>query len=126
MKNMKKNEEGFVLPLIIAIIFILAYLLLMLATQMEVKVASYERTRNYMVMNLLEREGLEKLENFLSTSNISDNFSDTWILRNNIEMKINITKREEFFDFYYQIMYNGYVHSRNLSFCFEKGIMFLN
>ena len=123
---MKKNEDGFILPLMIAIIFIVAYLLLMLSTQIEVKVASYDRTRNYMVMSLLEREGLERLEYFLSTTDITYSFSDTWILRNGAEMIINVIKREYFFDFRYQIMYNGYVYSRNLSFCLEKGIMFLN
>ena len=54
------NEKGFALPLMIAITFVAAYLLLMLAAQLEVKVASYDRTRIYMVMNLIEREGLRE------------------------------------------------------------------
>ena len=121
-----KNEEGFVLPLMIAITFVMAYLLLMLATQIEVKASSYERTRNYMVMNLLEHEGLGKLEYFLSTGDMTDDFSDTWILRNDAIMTVNMTKREEFFDFYYHIIYNGHVRSKNLLFCFEKGSIFLD
>ena len=126
---MVKTEEGFVLPLMIAITFVVAYLLLMLATQIEVKVASYDRTRTYMVMNLLEREGLEKLEDFLSTAEMDDDFSHTWVLRNGVgsaKITVNATKIEDFFAFYYQIIYNGYIHSRRLSFCLEKGVTFLD
>lgn len=123
---MVKDEKGFVLPLMIAITFVMAYLLLMLATRLEVKVASYDRTRIYMTMNLLEREGLKRLEYFLSTASIDDDFSNTWSLRNNAKITVNATKGEEFFDFHYQIMYNGYVRTRRLLFCFEKGITSLN
>jgi len=119
------NEKGFALPLMIAITFIAASLLLMLATQLEVKVASYDRTRNYMVMNLLEREGLEKLEHFLSTANMDSDFSDIWLLRESATMTVNATKVEGFFAFHYQIVYNGYVRSQKLLFCLVKGATFL-
>jgi len=119
-----KNENGFVLPLMIAITFVVAYLLLMLATQLEVKVASYERTRSQMVMESLEREGVARLESFLSIAELNNNFSDTWILRNGAEMILSVRKREDFFEISYKIRYNGYFHSRNLSFCFNEGIMF--
>ena len=123
---MMKNEEGFVLPLFIAITFVVAYLLLMLATQIEIKVSSYERTRNYMVMNLLEREGLEKLEYFLATGDMNDDFSHSWVLRNGAIMRINATRGEGIFVFYYQIVYNECVRSRNLSVFFEEGRTFLD
>jgi len=110
-----KNEKGSVLPLMIAITFVAAYLLVVLATQLEVRVASYGRTRTYMTMTLLEMEGLERLESFLQTAEITGSFSDTWTLRDNALMIINGHIRQEFFDFYYQIRYNGYVRSGNVS-----------
>ena len=123
---MIKNEKGFALPLMIAITFVAAYLLLMLAAQLEVKVASYERTRTYMVMNLLEREGLEKLEQFLSTSDMDSDFSSTWVLRKSAIMTVNAIKIENSFAFRYQIVYNGYMRLRNLSFSMENGIIFFD
>ena len=121
--QMMKNEKGFALPLMIAIIFVAAYLLLMLATQLEVKVASYDRTREHMVMNLLEREGLERLEHFLSTSDMDSDFSRTWVLRNSAIMTVNATKKEESFAFHYQIVYNGYTRLQKILFSLEKGII---
>ena len=106
MKIMK-NEEGFVLPLMIAITFVSAYLLMMLATQIEIRVASYERTRTYMKMNLLEHEGLMALEYFLSTTRPIEDFAETWMLRNRHEMLINGIKREEIFDFFSKLCYNS-------------------
>lgn len=123
---MLKNEKGFVLPLMIAMTFVASYLLLMLSTQVEVKVASYERTRNYMEMDLLEREGLKRLGSFLRMTDMNDTFSDTWVLRDGAIMTVNVTSVESSFDFHYRITYNGRVRSRNLSFCFEKGITFLD
>lgn len=121
---MMDNEKGSVLPLMVAITFVVAYLLLMLATQLEVKVASYDRTRNYMVMDLLEREGIAKLEYFLSTAELDNNFSRTWGLSNGAEIKVNARKMEDLFDLSYQIRYNGYLRTRNLSVCFSRGIVF--
>ena len=123
---MMQNEKGFALPLMIAIVFVVAYLLLMLAAQLEVKVASYDRTRNYMVMNLLEHEGLDRLNYFLSTTDLDSDFSETWMLRKSAIMTINATKREDSFAFHYQIVYNGNIRLRKLFFSFEKGIIFLD
>jgi len=123
---MIKNEKGFALPLMIAITFVAAYLLLMLATRLEVKVASYDRTRTYMVMNLLESEGLEKLEEFLYTADVDFDFSRTWFLRDGTIMTVNAIKQEDFFAFHYQIVYNGYMRLQKLSFCLEKGITLLD
>lgn len=123
---MMKNEEGFVLPLIIAMTFVIAYLLLMLSTQIEVKVASYERTRNHMEMNVLEHEGLRKLAYFLQTADMHDHFSDTWVLRKGAIMTVSATRIAESFDFHYQIMYNGHVRSKNLLFCFGEGMTLLD
>jgi len=110
-----RNEEGSILPMMIAITFVVAYLLVMLATQIEVKAASYERTRVYMKMNLLEREGLERLEDFLMSTDIEEYFSEIWTLRNGAMMTINGRKRENFFDFYYQIVYNGDIYMKRFS-----------
>ena len=123
---MLRNERGFVLPLMLAITFMAASLLLMLSMQLEVKVASYERTRDYVQMNLLEQKGLDLLAEFLQTMDIDDSFSDTWTLRSGAIMRISATRVEETFDFYYQIMYNGHVRSKSFLFCFEEGIMFLD
>ena len=120
MRQMMRNETGSILPLMIAITFVVAYLLLMFATQIEVKVASYERTRSYMTMNLLEREGLARLEEILLTTGEIHSFSDTWILNQGAVMHVTITRREAFFDFSYQIMYNANVYSRNLSLFWEE------
>ena len=126
MVKMVKNEKGFALPLMIAITFIAAYLLLMLAIQLEVKVASYDRTRTYMVMNLLEREGLEKLNHYLSATDIDSDFYTTWILRNNARITVNATKTEDFFAFHYQIVYNGYIRLQKILFSRENGFIFLD
>jgi len=119
---MINNEKGFALPLMIAITFVAASLLLMLATGLEVKVASYERSRTYMVMSLLEREGLEMLEYLLSTADMISDLSSTWKLRDNAMMTVNVTEKEDVFTFHYQIVYNGYMRSQKLLFCPEKGL----
>jgi len=112
---MIKDERGSVLPIMIAITFVVAYLLVMLATQIEVKASSYERTRIYMKMNLLEREGLEKLEHFLEATEIKDDLLETWELRNGATMTIFGRKDGKNFAFSYRIVYNGLVYSRILS-----------
>jgi len=121
-----KNERGLALPLMIAITFIAAYLLLMLATQLEIKVASYARTRTHLIMNLLELEGLEKIEHFLSTANIDSDFTKTFTLRNKDIITVNATKREYCFAFRYEIVYNGYKRSQKAVFCLENGVTFLD
>lgn len=121
---MMKNEKGSILPMMIAITFVVAYLLVTLATQIEVKVASYERTRIYMTMNILEQEGLERLEYFLATTNVEDYFSEVWSLQNGAVMSINGRKRDDSFDFYYQIVYNEHVYSQRLSAYFVEGLTF--
>jgi len=73
-------------------------------------------------MNLLERETLARIEDFLTTTDEFFDFSDRWILKNNAKITINMIKRENSFDFHCQILYNGYQHLRNLSFCLEKGL----
>ena len=123
---MIKNEKGFALPLMIAITFVAAYLLLMLAIGLVIKVASYDRTRTYMGMNLLEREGLSKLESFLSTVDMNANISNTWLLRDGAIMTVNATKREDIFAFHYQIVYNRYIRLQKLTFYFEKGLTLLD
>jgi len=122
---MPKNEKGTILPMMIAITFIVAYLLVMLATQLEVRVASYARTRIYMTMNVLEQEGLDLLEDFLATTDIPDYFSETWSLRNGAIMTVNGIKREDSFDFYYQIVYNGNMYSQRFSVSFVEHANFI-
>jgi len=123
---MKKNEAGFVIPIMLAITFIVAYLLLMLGNRLEIKAASFERTRDYMVISLLEQEGLERIESFLQEADPFVTFTSTWTLSRGAIMRLNIAKREGFFDFRYQILYNGNVRIRNLSFCLEDRVTILN
>ena len=123
---MKKNEAGFVIPIMLAITFIVAYLLLTLGNRIEVKVASFERTRDYMVISLLEREGLERIESFLQTADRFETFTSTWTLSRGATMRVNIVKREGFFDFQYQILYNGHLRVRSLSFCLEERVTLSN
>lgn len=110
-----KSENGSILPLMIAIVFIVAYLLVMKSSQIELKAASYERTRIYMKMSLLEREGFLKLEDFLPTVSLNEEFSIDWELRDGALMSVNGLKNEKVFDFYYRIVYNGHVRSGNRS-----------
>jgi len=110
------NEKGFALPLMIAITFITAYLLLMLAKQLEIKVASYDRTRNYMAMNLLESKGLQHP---LREENIESSFSTIQRLRKNVKKTENATKLEDFFAFHYKIVYNDNIHLQKEIFYLE-------
>ena len=121
--NTLKNEKGSVLVLMIAVVFVVAYLLLMMAMQIEVRVASYQRTRDYLTMNLLEQEGLSRLENFVAGMDVPIDFVDTWMLRNGAVMIINGEKIGNFFAFSYQIRYNGFIWARQIRFCFELGYM---
>ena len=124
--NIIKNENGSVLVLMIAITFIISYLLLTLVTQIETRAASYQRTRTYLTMNLLEQEGLTKLEEFLSEMVVPNDFNKTITLRNNAQMIINAENSENFFTFYYQINYNRNIRTRRIQFCLELGYIRFN
>ena len=119
--NILKNEKGSVLVMMIAVTFIVSYLLLTLARQIEVRAASYERTRTYLTLNLLEQEGVAQLDLFLDEMEKPATFADTWILSNGDKMLINGEKVGNFFAISYQIMYNEYVRARRLRFCLELG-----
>lgn len=116
-----KSEKGVILVMMIALTFIVSYLLLRLAMQIEVRVASYERTRTYLTLNLLEQEGLHQLEVFLADMEVPENFSDIWFLRDGDKMLISGRKIENYFAFFYEIWYNGHVRARHLRFCRELG-----
>ena len=119
--NTLKNEKGSVLVMMIAVTFIVSYLLLMMATQIQVRVASYERTRTYLTLNLLEQEGLRQLEDFLTEMENPVDFVDTWFLRDGEKMLISAEKLENSFAISYEIRYNEYVRVRRLRFCLELG-----
>ena len=121
LKNTMKNEKGSVLVLMIAVTFVVSYLLLMIATQIQVRVASYERTRTYLTLNLLEQEGLYQLEVFLADMEVLEDFSDIWFLRDGDKMLINGEKLGKYFAISYEIRYNEYVRARQLRFCLELG-----
>ena len=112
---MLENEKGFALPLMIAITFVVAYLLMMLATGLEIKVASYERTRSYLAMNILESERLAKLDHSLKDSD----FPIIGTLRKNVKKTAKATKLEEFFAFRHQIVYNDNIHLQRVIFYLE-------
>jgi len=115
------NEKGSVLVMMIATTFALSYLLLMLAMQIQVRVASYERTRTYLTLNLLEQEGLRRLEDFLIEMEFIDDFIDTWFLRTGDKMLISGEKVGNYFAISYEVWYNEYVRARHLRFCLELG-----
>ena len=120
MKNLK-NEEGSVLVVMIAVTFVVAYLLLMLASQIETKTASYERTRTYLTMNLLEEAGLRQLENFVAELDEITDFTATWFLRDRGQMTIIGEKVGNTFAISYEIRYNDNIRTRQLRFCLELG-----
>ena len=119
--NILKSEKGSVLIMMIAVTFVVSYLLLMLARQIEVRVVSYERTRTYLTLNLLEQEGLRSLEIFIAEMAYPNDFTETWILRDGDKMLINGEKLGNYFAISYKIMYNEYVRARRLRFCLELG-----
>ena len=119
--KMLKNEKGSVLVMMIAMTFIVGYLLLLLATQIETRVASYERTRTYLSLNVIEQEGLLQLEDFLSNMAEPENFTVLFYLRDGGKMWINGEKVGNSFAISYQIMYNSIIRARRLRFCLELG-----
>jgi len=110
-----KNEKGSILPMMIAIVFITSYLLLALATQIETRYASFARTRAYMTLNILELEGLEQLSIILDEMGEIEDFIKVISLRDGQMMSIIMSTDGNYFDFEYEIWYNGFVRSRNLS-----------
>ena len=124
-----KNEEGFILPAILGIILILATLLVMIASQIEVKSASYERTQNIWRLNLLEREGLLLLEERLqirAADENRDDFSETIPLRRGSTMNVEVNFSEESVEIAYRVVYNGFVRVRRVNYETDQGFVFTN
>lgn len=125
---MLKNEEGFILPLMLGIFLIVAALLLMLSSRLEVKVASYSRTQDYLRMNILEQEGLRVLERMLATMEISEAMEAVaghFFLSRGARIEINISFLQNSLEIDYQIVYNGFIRQRRLQYRFDHGVTFL-
>jgi hypothetical protein len=128
MMVMLKNEEGFILPLMLGIFLIIAALLMMLSSQLEVKVASYARTQDYLRMNVLEQEGLSVLEGLLLNIKVTDdmeNVSEFFSLSRGARIEVNISFLENSLEIDYQIVYNNFIRQRRLLYSFDYGLIFL-
>jgi len=124
-----KNEKGFILPAILSILLILATLLLMIASQIEVKSASYEQTQNFWRLSLLEREGLVLLEERLRVLTINENtadFSETIPLRHGSVMNVEASFSDEGMEIAYHVVYNGFVRTGRINYVVGHGFVFIN
>ena len=125
---MMKNEEGFILPLMLGIFLITAVLLLMVSSQLEMKTASYSRTQDYLRMNVLERAGLRMLEELLVSLEVSDamvSISEHIPLSRGAEIEINVNFLKKGLEIDYQIVYNDFIRQRRLLYRFDEGFTFL-
>jgi len=120
MKKILHNESGSILTMMIGITLVMAYLLLMLANQLEIKAASYERTRIYLTMNIIEESQTTRFEDILTTNQNGESFLENQILNDDAIMSINEINREIFFDFSSHIMYNNNIYSRRISRFFDE------
>ena len=124
-----RNEEGFILPLMLGILLVTATLLMTLSAQLEMKVASYARTQNYLRMNVLEREGLRQLEELLNNLEVSEQMAPVFeqiSLSRGAKIEININFFQNSLEIEYQIVYNNFVRQRSLLYRYDEGIIFLN
>lgn len=122
---MQKNEEGFILPLMLGIFLITAALLLTLSSQLEIKAASYSRTQDYLRMNVLEQEGLRILEEMLLNIEVSgdmENVSERFSLSRGAGFEVNINFLQNSLEIDYQIVYNYFIRERRLLYRFDYGI----
>lgn len=125
---MLKNEDGFILPLMLGIFLVTATLLLMLSSQLEIKAASYLRTQDYLRLNILEQEGMMLLEEMLANIEMTDDMVpiyERFALGRSGVFEVNISFLQEKLEINYQIVYNEFVRERRLMYRFNGGIIFL-
>ena len=128
MMVMVRNEEGFTLPLMLGILLMTATLLLMLSAELEMKVVSYSRTQDYLRMNVLEQEGLRRIEQMLSGLEITDDqapISERFSLSRGARIEVNINFLQNSLEIDYQIVYNDFIRTRSVRYRFDEGIIFL-
>ena len=63
-----KDERGFVLPLLLGILLIMSALILGLASQIEIKTASYGRVRTYLRLNVAEQTGRDYIYQLITNA----------------------------------------------------------
>ncbi|MCL2559194.1 MAG: hypothetical protein FWE07_01790 [Turicibacter sp.] len=127
---MARKEEGFVLPLMLGLLLMTAALLLMLSARLEIKAASYARTRDYLRMNVLEQEALQVLGAFLTDFEVSDQMIGTGIserfsLSRGALLTVEIDFLQNSLEMFIQIVYNDFVRERELQYRFGEGVVFL-
>jgi len=110
---MIKDEKGFVLSLMLGIMLIVATILLSLTFEIQTRAASYERTQSYLMLDVLEQMALDKIEGFLTTTAIELPINETFEPRTDAFIMISIEKDANFFDFHYEIRYNGFIRERS-------------
>ena len=66
-----KNEQGMILPLTLAISFIIALLLLHFAYRIENQVRTYELEQQHFILSILEKECLATIIDELSDANFT-------------------------------------------------------
>jgi len=123
------SERGFILPAILGIVLIVATLLLMVASQIEVKSSSYERTQNFWRLISLEREGLAQLENRLLNRTLNEesgNFSEMISLRDGGVMNVEVSFFNENLEIAYYVRYNGFMRTGRVNYVMGHGFVFIN
>jgi len=124
-----RNEKGFILPAILGIILIVSTLLLMMASQIEVKSTSYGRTQDFWRLNLLEREGLAMLESRLSSLEMNEDFngfSETISLRDGGVMNVEVSFSNGGMEIAYRVVYNRFVRTGQINYDMDHGFVFIN
>lgn len=121
MMRVIKDESGSVMVLMLAFTFVVSYLLLAMARQVETQANSFDRTRLYLQLNVLESEGLAKIESFLETKDAPVDIDETWQLRDLASIAVRGQKMEDYFAIFYKVMYNGNIRVRTILYCLETG-----
>jgi len=95
MKTNVKDENGFILPVLLGLIFIISAIVLTLSADLQNQINSFERTRKAMILNVSQSHGLNLLEEYLTTLEDEENFVKTWTLYNNAIFKAEVNFQEE-------------------------------
>ena len=122
-KKTAVRENGFVLVMMVAILFVVSYLLLMMSAQIQSRVRSYEITVANMRLDILEKTGLREIESFLSTAEMTDESYMGWVLGNGAHMEVSIMKSDMELMISYRILHDGLSRQRQLRYCLQRQIL---
>ena len=105
-----KNEQGMILPLTLAISFIIALLLLHFAYRIENQVRTYELEQQHFILSILEKECLATIIDELSDFTPSNNMPSKKItLHNGTTAIFTYSNGYEKLDVTYKFLYNEYL-----------------